>query len=188
MMQIIVRRKRDHEKRTWKQKQSSKQRPGPDEKNGVLPVSICLLCAGTGAGTGRGKASAKSLCKAALDATGGSSYLTSQTTKAGDCPIFTVAQSKKISSIAYLCDDKEIYSICVVKAAKKTDASGLLKSIKAYQKNNSSSDYLGDYSQTEQNVFKNAVCGKKGQYVWYIAMSSKKDVNKKGQDALKKQL
>ncbi|MCI8448383.1 MAG: DUF4358 domain-containing protein [Eubacterium sp.] len=134
------------------------------------------------------KASAKSLCKAALDATGGSSYLTSQTTKAGDCPIFTVAQSKKISSIAYLCDDKEIYSICVVKAAKKSDASGLLKSIKAYQKNNSSSDYLGDYSQTEQNVFKNAVCGKKGQYVWYIAMSSKKDVNKKGQDALKKQL
>ena len=107
------------------------------------------------------KASAKSLCKAALDATGGSSYLTSQTTKAGDCPIFTVAQSKKISSIAYLCDDKEIYSICVVKAAKKSDASGLLKSIKAYQKNNSSSDYLGDYSQTEQNVFKNAVCGKK---------------------------
>ena len=154
----------------------------------LLAFACCLLALGKPPITTDAAASAKSLCKAALDATGGSKQLTSQTTQAGDCPIFTVAQSKKISSIAYLCDDQELYSICVAKAAKKSDASGLLKTIHTYKKNNSSSDYLGDYSQTEQKVFKNAVCGKKGQYVWYIAMSSNKDVNKKGQDALKRQL
>ncbi len=154
----------------------------------LLALACCVLALVQAPVTADAKVTVKSLCKAALDATGGSSQLTSQTTKAGDCPIFTIAQSKKIDSIAYLCDDKEIYSICVVKAAKKSDASGLLKSVQAYKKNNSSSDYLSDYSKTEQKVFKNAVCGKKGQYVWYIAMSSEKAVNKKGQDALKKQL
>lgn len=154
----------------------------------LLALVCCVLALGQTPAAAAAKTSAKSLCKAALDATGGSSQLTSQTTKAADCPIFTVAQSEKISSIAYLCDDQEIYSICVAKVSEKSDVSGLLKSIQAYKKNNSSSDYLDDYSQTEQKVFKNAVCGKKGQYIWYIAMSSKKDVNKKGQDALKKQL
>lgn len=146
---------------------------------GVLLQSMVLADA---------KVSAKSLCKAALDVTGGSDQLKSQTTKASDCPIFTIAQSQKISSIAYLCDDKEIYSICVAKVSKKSDVSDIYNSIKTYKNNNSNSNYLSDYSATEQKVFKNAVYGKKGKYVWYIAMSSKKDVNKKGQDALKKQL
>lgn len=154
----------------------------------LLAFACCVLALAQAPVTADAKVSAKSLCKAALDATGGKSRLKYQTTKAGDCPIFTVAQSKKISSIAYLCDDKEIYSICVAKASKKSDVAGLIKSIKAYKKNNSSSGYLGDYSKTEQKVFKNAVYGKKGSYVWYIAMSPKKDVNKKGQDALKEQL
>jgi len=154
----------------------------------LLAFAYCMLALGQAPVAAAAKVTAKSLCKAALDATGGSSQLKSQSTNPEDCPIFTVAQSEKISSIAYLCDDKEIYSICVAKAAKKSDASDLLKSIKAYKKNNSSSDYLSDYSKTEQSVFQNAVYGKKGAYVWYIAMSPKKDVNKKGQDALKKQL
>ncbi len=154
----------------------------------LLAFACCALTLLQAPCAANAKASAKSLCKAALDATGGESQLKFQTTKAGDCPIFTVAQGKKISSIAYLCDDKEIYSICVVKAAKKVDASGLLKSIKEYKKNNSNNDYLSDYSKTEQKVFRNAICGKKGSYVWYIAMSSQKAVNQKGQDALKQQL
>ena len=43
-------------------------------------------------------------------------------------------------------------------------------------------------SSTEQKVFKNALCGKKGRYVWYIALSHQKAVNTKGQDAIKKKL
>ena len=88
----------------------------------------------------------------------------------------------------YLCDEKEVYSLCVAKASSNSDASKLLKSLKSYKKRNSSSDYLSDYSSTEQKVFKNALCGKKGKYVWYIALSSDKSVNKKGQTALKKAL
>ena len=49
-------------------------------------------------------------------------------------------------------------------------------------------NYLSDYSKTEQKVFKNAIYGKKGTFVWYIAMSPSKAVNKKGQAALKKKL
>lgn len=133
-------------------------------------------------------ASCKSLTKAALDATGGSSKLKFQTTKTDEFAGFTIAESKKVSSIAYLCDEKEVYSICVAKASSKSDAAELLKSLKAYKERNCGSDYLSDYSSTEQKVFKNAVCGRKGKYIWYIAMSSSKSVNKKGQTELKKNL
>lgn len=130
----------------------------------------------------------KSVCKAALDATGGSEKLKYQSTSANEFGGFTVSEANKAVSTAYLCDEKEVYSICVVKAANKADAKALAKAMKAYKKRNSSSGYLSDYSSTEQKVFKNAVCGKKGKYVWYIAMSDNKSVNKKGQDALKKAL
>ena len=133
-------------------------------------------------------ASCKSLGKAALEATGGSSQLKYQTTKADEFGGFSISEAEKVSSIIYLCDDKEIYSLCVAKASSTANADTLFKSLKAYKKHNSGSDYLSDYSSTEQKVFKNALCGKKGKYVWYIAMSSNKSVNKKGQTALKKQL
>lgn len=42
------------------------------------------------------------------------------------------------------------------KGAKK-----LYNALKKYQKANSKSDYLSDYSKTEQKVFKNAIMGKK---------------------------
>lgn len=130
----------------------------------------------------------KSLSKAALDGTGGSSKLKYQTTSADEFAGFTLSEAEKVSSIVYLCDEKEVYSICVAQASSKSKASELLKSLKSYKERNSSSDYLSDYSSTEQKVFKNAICGKKGKYVWYIAMSSSKSVNKKGQTELKKQL
>lgn len=130
----------------------------------------------------------KSLCQAALKATGGSSHLKFQSKKASDFGGFTVSDTEKVSSIMYACDEKEAYSICVAKASSKSGASALLKSLKAYKSNNSSSDYLSDYSSTEQKVFKNAICGKSGKYVWYIAMSSSKSVNKKGQEAIKEKL
>ncbi len=130
----------------------------------------------------------KALCKAVLKATGGSGKLEYQSDKAADFAGFSVSERKKVSSIMYVCDGKEVYSVCVAKAASKSDGADLLKSLKAYKSNNTGSDYLSDYSKTEQKVFKNAVCGRSGKYVWYIAMSSSKSVNKKGQKALKEKL
>lgn len=134
------------------------------------------------------KTTCKSLAKAALEETGGSSKLKYQTTKKDGFSGFTVSDSKKVSSLVYLCDAKEVYALCVVKATSKSNASKLLNSLKAYKKQNSSSDYLSDYSSTEQKVFKNAVCGKKGKYVWYIAMSTSTSVNRKGQTEIKELL
>lgn len=134
------------------------------------------------------KTTCKSLCKAALDETGGSSKLKYQTTKKDGFSGFRVSDSKKVSSLVYLCDEKEVYAICVVKATSKSNASKLLESMKTFREQNSGSDYLSDYSASEQKVFKNAVCGKKGKYVWYIAMSEKKSVNKKGQTKIKELL
>lgn len=134
------------------------------------------------------KVTCKSLCKAALGKTGGSSKLKYQTTKKDGFSGFTVSDNKKVSSLVYLCDEKDVYAICVVKASSSANATSLLGSMKAYKEQNSQSDYLSDYSATEQKVFKNAVCGKKGRYVWYIAMSTKKSVNQKGQTKIKELL
>lgn len=134
------------------------------------------------------KVTCKSLCKAALDETGGSSKLKYQTTKKDGFSGFTVSDSKKVSSLVYLCDEKEVYAICVVKASSKANAADLLSSMKSYKEQNSQSDYLGDYSASEQKVFRNAVCGRKGRYVWYIAMSTKKSDNQKGHTKIKELL
>lgn len=130
----------------------------------------------------------KTLCQAALKKTGNGSKIKYQSTSASDFGGFSVSDCEKVSSIMYICDEKEVYSICVAKASSKSDAADLLKSLKAYKSNNSSSDYLSDYTSDEQKVLKNAICGKKGKYVWYIAMSASKEDNKKGQKALKKKL
>lgn len=130
----------------------------------------------------------KTLCQAALKATGNGGKIKYQSTSASDFGGFSVSDCEKVSSVMYICDEKEAYSICVAKASSKSNAAALLKTLKTYKSNNSSSDYLSDYSSDEQKVFKNAVCGKKGNYVWYIAMSTSKSVNKKGQTELKKKI
>ncbi|MCX4317481.1 MAG: DUF4358 domain-containing protein [Lachnospiraceae bacterium] len=147
---------------------------------GLLPDSLSVEAAA--------KITCKKLCQTALKETGGSSKLEYQTTKKTDFPGFTISESEKISSLAYLCDEKEVYAICVVKAKSKSDAADLLESLQTYQESLSESDYLNDYSSTEQKILKNSVCGKKGKYVWYIAMSTKESVNKKGQTKIKKKL
>ena len=75
-----------------------------------------------------------------------------------------------------------------MEASNTSDAKALASVLKNYKKRNCKSDYLSDYSSTEKKVFKNAVYGRKGNYVWYISMSSDKSKNKKGQTALKKKL
>lgn len=133
-------------------------------------------------------ASCKSLCQTALKATGNSSKIKYKSEDAHDFAGFSISQYKKVSSIMYIFDAKEVYSLCVVKAASSADAAVLQKSMKSYKSNNCSSDYLGDYSAEEQKVLKNAVYGRKGKYVWYIAMSPNKSVNQKGQTKIKKAL
>ncbi len=131
---------------------------------------------------------AKTVCAAALKATGNTDKLKYKSDKAADFAGFSASDGKKLSSVMYICDEKEVYSICVVRAKNSKGASKILKKFKAYKKANAESDYLGDYSAEEQNVLKNAICGKKGKFAWYIAMSESKSVNKKGQTAIKKSI
>lgn len=133
--------------------------------------------------------SCKSLAKTALKSTGGTSYLKYTSNSAKDFGALGKSARKKVKSIMYLFDDKEVYSVCVIKAKKTSGAKSLLKTLKNYKKNNCSNNYyMSDYSSTEQAVLKNAIYGRKGKYVWYIAMSGDKSTNTSGQKAIKKKL
>lgn len=130
----------------------------------------------------------KSLCKAAMKATGGTEKLKYMSSSAIDFGGLSASVRKKVKSIQYVCDAKEVYSLCVIETANAKNAKSVLSALKKYKKNNCKSDYLSDYSNTEKKVFKNAVCGRKGRYAWYIAMSPKKTKNNKGHSAIKKRL
>jgi len=132
--------------------------------------------------------SCKSLCSAALEGSGAVGNLEYQSGNAIDFGALSASARKKVKSIQYICDAKEVYSLCVIQANNTAGAKSLQKQLKKYKKNNCNSNYLSDYSSTEQKVFKNALCGRKGKYVWYIALSPKKAVNTKGQNAIKKKL
>ena len=139
--------------------------------------------------TAQAAPSCKSLAKAALKSTGGASYLKYTSKSAKDFGALGKSARKKVKSIMYLFDSKEVYSVCVIKAKKTSGAKSLLKTLKNYKKNNCSNNYyMSDYSATEQAVLKNAICGRKGKYVWYIAMSADKSTNTSGQKAIKKKL
>lgn len=130
----------------------------------------------------------KTLCGAALKATGGGKKLKYTSTSAIDFGGLSASARDKVKNIQYICDAKEVYSLCLIETENTANAKAVLKALKKYKKNNCSSNYLSDYSSTEKKVFKNAVCGKKGKFVWYIAMSPKKAKNNKGQKAIKKNL
>ena len=136
----------------------------------------------------KGEADCKTLCGAALKATGGSKKLKYSSASAMDFGALSSSARKKVKSIQYVCDAKEVYSLWVMTTKNTADAKSLLNTLKKYKKRNCSSNYLSDYSATERKVFKNAVCGRKGTCVWYISMSPKKGNNTKGQTALKKKL
>lgn len=152
----------------------------------VFSVSF-IVNGGTSRATQSGTDCA-ALCKAALKVTGNSDKLKYKSEAAIDFGALGSSDRKRVSEIIYLCDKKEAYSIAVINTSSTKDAKALYKSLKTYKKNNSKSDYLGDYSAAEQKVFKNAVVAKKGTYVWYIAMSEKKGNNNKGSKAISKSL
>lgn len=154
-------------------------------------VLAVLLLAGTlqeSSVDAKGDVSCKSLCSAASKATGGAGKLKYQSTSAYDFGALSASAKKKVTSIMYICDAKEVYSLCVMQAKNNSDAKSLQKLLKKYKKNNSKSSYLSDYSSDEQKVLKNAICGRKGTFVWYVAMSPKKAMNTKGQKAIKKKI
>lgn len=128
--------------------------------------------------------SCKSLCGVALKATGGAGNLKYQSDNAYDFGALSVSAKKKVEKISYVCDAKEVYSLCVMQAKTVSGAKSLQKQLKKYIKNNKKSDYLSDYSSTEREIFKYAICERKGSYVWYIAMSPQKESNTKGQKAI----
>lgn len=130
----------------------------------------------------------KSLCGVALKATGGSEKLKYSSSLAIDFGGLSASARNKVKNISYVCDAKEVYSLCVMETNRSKDAKTVVKALQKYKKNNTYSDYLSDYSSEEKKVFRNAICGKQGRYVWYIAMSPKKSQNTKGQKALKKKI
>ena len=132
--------------------------------------------------------SCKTLCSAVLKATGRSSKLKYASKSALDFGALSASDRSKVKNIQYVCDAKEVYSLCVMEAKSASNAQKLYNAMKKYKNNNCSSDYLSDYSASERMVFKNAVYGRKGKFVWYISMSAKKADNIKGQTALKKKL
>lgn len=130
----------------------------------------------------------KSLCVDALKATGGAKKLKYKSSDTMDFGALSFSVRKKVKEMQYVFDAKEAYSLCVMKAKDTASAKSLYNTLKKYKKANCKSDYLSDYSSAEKQVFQNAVYGKKGKYVWYIAMSPSKKVNNKGQIAIKKKL
>lgn len=152
-----------------------------------LFLAVFLICLIPSSGASA-KTDCQAACAAALKATGNSSKIKYKSITPMDFGGFSASAQKKTVSFMYICDAKEVYSICVAMAGTTDDAKSLLKALKTYKTNNCGSTYLNDYSSTEQKVFKNAVCGRKGNYVWYIAMSPRKSANTKGQKALKSKL
>lgn len=158
----------------------------------VLCVAIALMAMSVSGYSAQVKAktavNCKLLCSTALKATGGSKNLKYTSASAIDFGGLSASARKRVKEIRYICDSKEVYSLCVIRTKNAIDSAKIFGALKKYKKNNCSSDYLSDYSATEKKVFKNAVCGKKGTYVWYIAMSPKKAKNNKGQKSIKKRL
>lgn len=130
----------------------------------------------------------KAACAAALKATGNKDKLKNKSTSGEDFDGIPYGFGKKLSAVFLVTDNKSVYNICVAKTKTEKDAKSLQKSFASYKKQRIKDPYLKtDYSKTEQGIVKNAIYGRKGTYVWYISMSSKKK-NLAGEKALKKKL
>ena len=159
----------------------------------LLTILLVLLASSFMPATGIAAAAkgkdCKTLCASALKATGGKDKIKYKSSSALSFGALSASSAKKVKDIMYVCDSKEVYSICVMEAKSKKDAGKLLKDLKKYKKSNTTGNYyLSDYSKTEQKVLGSTLCGKKSKTVWYIAMSPDASVNKKGENAIKKSL
>ncbi len=151
-----------------------------------LAVTLVLTASTGVTAKGKAKNNSKALCGTVIKKTGNSDKLKYTSENAMDFAALSFADRKKVKNICYVCDDKEVYSVCVMIAKDNAGVKKLYAALKKYKKNNNTGDYLSDYSDSEKKVFKNSIYGKQGKYVWYIAMSSDKAKNNAGQKALKK--
>ncbi|MBR1740590.1 MAG: hypothetical protein IJ733_01725 [Lachnospiraceae bacterium] len=152
---------------------------------------MALLIAGLESGGGThavAENKLKTACATALKATGNAKKLTYKTSTPSDFDAISFRHDRKVSAIYYVTSDNTVYNVCVAKAKTTANAKTLYQAFAAYKKDRLASEYFkADFTKTEQNVMRNAIYGRKGKYVWYISMSSKKK-NQAGEKALKKKL
>lgn len=135
-----------------------------------------------------GKKSCKSLCSAVVKKTGGAGKLKYTSRKASDFGALSFREKSKVKKMQYSHDKKEVYGVCIIEAKKAAGAKSLYTAVKKYVEKNCDSNNLKNFTLEEQSVLTNAIYGRKGKYVWYIAMSDQKEKNGKGEKALKKKL
>ncbi|MDD7403572.1 MAG: hypothetical protein SO170_07645 [Butyribacter sp.] len=130
----------------------------------------------------------KAMCAAALKRTGNAKKLNYKSTTPYEFDAISYKHQKKVKSMYFVTSDNTAYVICVAKAKTTKQAKALYSAFGKYKYNKMHDTYFKkDYKKSEQSVIKNAVYGRKGAYVWYIAMSSKKK-NLAGQAAIKKKI
>lgn len=120
----------------------------------VCMVIMCISLFPQMGQAAKKKESCKTLCGYALKTTGGAKKLKYSSAAALDFGALTHSVRSQVKTIQYVCDSKEAYSLCVMEAKNGKGAKKLYNALKKYQKANSKSDYLSDYSKTEQKVFK----------------------------------
>ncbi|MBR1743831.1 MAG: hypothetical protein IJ733_18620 [Lachnospiraceae bacterium] len=130
----------------------------------------------------------KNACSAALKATGNAKKIKYKSTTPSDFDAISYKYNKKVSAMFFVTSDNTVYNICVAQGKSANDAKTLYKAFAQYKENQIHGLYFDtDFSKAEQNVMKNAIYGRKGKFVWYISMSSKKK-NLAGETALKKKI
>lgn len=130
----------------------------------------------------------KKACVAALKKTGNVKKIGYKSSTASDFDAISYKYNKKVSSFFFVTSDNTAYTICVAKAKSVNDAKKIYNAFSKYKYDKIHGTYFKtDYTKTEQSIIQNAIYGRKGKYIWYISMASKKK-NLNGEKALKKKL
>lgn len=138
--------------------------------------------------TVKAKSNVESACAAALKVTGNAKKLGYKSTVPTDFDAISYKYNKIVKSMFFVTSDNTAYIICVAEAKSVNNAKTLYKAFAKYKKNQLTGTYFKtDYTKAEQKILKSAIYGRKGKYVWYISMSSKKK-NLKGEKAIIKVL
>ena len=108
----------------------------------ILAMTLLIGLVAAEPAQAKPKANCKSLCSAALKATGGSANLKYASKSALDFGALSSAARKKVKTMQYVFDAKEAYSLCVMQAKNASQAKSLLGTLKSYKKRNCKSRYF----------------------------------------------
>ena len=134
----------------WSRRKIKMKKIRHENSSGCMHGNYVYQSVSTDGTGGKKKRSCKTLCGYALKATGGAKKLKYSSAAALDFGALTHSVRSQVKTIQYVCDSKEAYSLCVMEAKNGKGAKKLYNALKKYQKANSKSDYLSDYSKTEQ--------------------------------------